>query len=299
MTRRTPFQRRLGAFAAAQRPHGVPRLGAHAATRCTLRVGGTRPPARATPASASTRPTLDAGAGRRLRVRARRQRAARPVLALAARGPARPVAGRSTRARSRGPTATSARPRLRGRASSTSCTSARSRPRARSTARSRTCASCAELGVTAIELMPVAEFPGAPRLGLRRRLPERRAVLLRRPARAAAARRRRPRRAGSAVILDVVYNHVGASGDAGARGLRPVLHRQALRRPGATAINYDDERLRRRARVGAARAPRAGCATSTSTACGWTPSTRSSTRARAPRGRGRPPRARRAARARW
>ena len=48
-------------------------------------------------------------------------------------------------------------------------------------------AELAELGVTAIELMPVAEFPGRARLGLRRRLPERRPVLLRRPARACSS----------------------------------------------------------------------------------------------------------------
>ena len=74
--------------------------------------------------------------------------------------------------------------------------------------------------------------PGRARLGLRRRLPLRRALGLRRPARACAARRRRARR-GLAVILDVVYNHVGASGVAGARGVRPVLHRPSTRRPGA------------------------------------------------------------------
>ena len=50
-------------------------------------------------------------------------------------------------------------------------------------------AELAALGVTAIEIMPVAEFPGRARVGLRRRLPLRRAVLLRRPARALAARR--------------------------------------------------------------------------------------------------------------
>ena len=39
--------------------------------------------------------------------------------------------------------------------------------------------------------------------------------------------------AGLAVILDVVYNHVGASGVEGARGLRPLLHRASTRPPGA------------------------------------------------------------------
>ena len=64
------------------------------------------------------------------------------------------------------------RARARATSSSTSCTSGRSAaegtfdggdpaPRRR----------CAELGVTAIELMPVADVPGRARLGLRRRLP--------------------------------------------------------------------------------------------------------------------------------
>ena len=50
-----------------------------------------------------------------------------------------------------------------------------------------------ELGVTAIELMPVAEFPGRAQLGLRRRLPVRGAVELRRAGRTAPPRRRRSR----------------------------------------------------------------------------------------------------------
>ena len=49
------------------------------------------------------------------------------------------------------------------------------------------------LGVDAIELMPVAEFSGRPRLGLRRRRPVRAAPRLRRPRRAEAAGRRGPR----------------------------------------------------------------------------------------------------------
>ncbi len=48
-----------------------------------------------------------------------------------------------------------------------------------------------DLGVTAVELMPVAQFPGA-KLGLRRRSPFRPAEQLRRPARPGAARGRLP-----------------------------------------------------------------------------------------------------------
>ena len=120
--------------------------------------------------------------------------------------------------------------------------------------------------------------PRRARLELRRRLPERRPVLLRRPARAPAARRRRARRSASAVMLDVVYNHVGASGTKALLGLRPVLHRTSTRRPGAPASTSTASTATPSA-SGSARAPSSGCATSTSTACGWTRSTRSSTRA--------------------
>ena len=47
-----------------------------------------------------------------------------------------------------------------------------------------------ELGITAIELLPIAQFPGTSQLGLRRRLRRRGAELVRRSARAEAARRR-------------------------------------------------------------------------------------------------------------
>ena len=117
--------------------------------------------------------------------------------------------------------------------------------------------------------------PRPPRLGLRRRLPVGRAVLLRRPGRAAAARRRRPRR--------------GPRG-APRRRLQP---RRRLRREGAEAFGpyFTDalrdavgrgDQLRRRATPtpsasGRCRAPSTGCATSTSTACGSTRCTRSRT----------------------
>ena len=100
--------------------------------------------------------------------------------------------------------------------------------------RSRTSRELRELGVTAIELMPVAEFPGRRGWGYDGVYLSRRAVRLRRARTGfAAARRRRPRRAASRSILDVVYNHVGASGEHGARGVRPLLHRRSTRRSGA------------------------------------------------------------------
>ena len=164
---------------------------------------------------------------------ARRRAAARPLLALAARGPARPVA----RARPAAFAWTRRRLRAAGaRASScsTSCTSARSPPEGTFDGGDpRTSPSSRELGVTAIELMPVAEFPGARGWGYDGVYLSRRAVVLRRARTASRGSSTPPTRAGLAVILDVVYNHVGASGVEGARGLRPLLHRDATRRPGA------------------------------------------------------------------
>ena len=67
---------------------------------------------------------------------------------------------------------------------------------------------------------------------------------------------RRPRTStGSRVILDVVYNHVGASGRQGAGARSGPTSPTKYETPWGQAINYDDERLRPGARVGAARAP--------------------------------------------
>ncbi|HEX8977731.1 MAG TPA: malto-oligosyltrehalose trehalohydrolase [Solirubrobacteraceae bacterium] len=99
-------------------------------------------------------------------------------------------------------------------------------------------AALAELGVTAIELMPVAEFPGARGWGydgvyinavqssyggpdgLRRLV--------------AAAHE-----AGLAVILDVVYNHLGASGVKAMEAFGPYFTGK-YETPWGKAINYDD-----------------------------------------------------------
>ena len=167
---------------------------------------------------------LPAAPGDRLRLRRRRRAPARPVQPLAARRPARPVARARHRRvrldRRRLAAARAARPRaLRAARRHVHAPRARSRPR------SRTCAGLRELGVTAIELMPVAEFPGrhgwgydgvylsaahsayGGPLGLQRLVD------------AAHAE-------GLAVILDVVYNHLGASGRGGDGGVRPLPDRQ-------------------------------------------------------------------------
>ena len=97
----------------------------------------------------------------------------------------------------------------------------------------------AQLGVTAIELMPVAEFPGARGWGYDGVYlsaaqssyggPQALAQLV------AAAHER-----GLAVILDVVYNHVGASGAKALEAFGPYFTAK-YETPWGKAINYDDE----------------------------------------------------------
>src|SRR5688572_7641538 len=93
-----------------------------------------------------------------------------------------------------------------------------------------------ELGVTAIEIMPVAEFPGARNWGYDGVLPY--AVQstyggpegLRHLVNAA-------HKAGLAVVLDVVYNHLGPEGNyIGAYG---PYFTETYRTPWGQAVNYD------------------------------------------------------------
>ena len=96
----------------------------------------------------------------------------------------------------------------------------------------------AALGVTAIELMPVAEFPGARGWGYD-------GVYLG----AAQSSYGGPdglqrlieavHAAGLAVILDVVYNHVGASGSKALEAFGPYFTAK-YETPWGKAINYDD-----------------------------------------------------------
>ena len=148
-------------------------------------------------------------ARRRLRLRRRRHPAGRSVLALPAGGRARPVAGR----RHRGVRRRAARRRRSRSSSSTSSTSGTFSAEGTFDGAIPHLRDLAELGVTAIELMPVATFPGDRNWGYDGLYtwaphpvyggPEGLARLV------AAAHE-----VGLGVILDVVYNHVGPGSEA-------------------------------------------------------------------------------------
>ncbi len=97
----------------------------------------------------------------------------------------------------------------------------------------------AELGITAIEIMPVAEFPGARGWGYDGVYlsaaqssyggPEGLLALV-----------RAAHDAGLAVILDVVYNHVGASGVRALKSFGPYFT-DKYETPWGQAMNYDGE----------------------------------------------------------
>jgi maltooligosyltrehalose trehalohydrolase len=96
----------------------------------------------------------------------------------------------------------------------------------------------AELGVTAVELMPVAEFPGAHGWGYDGVYVSAAQSSYGGPhglARFVDA----AHRAGIAVILDVVYNHLGASGVKAMEAFGPYFTGK-YETPWGRAINYDD-----------------------------------------------------------
>jgi maltooligosyltrehalose trehalohydrolase len=94
-----------------------------------------------------------------------------------------------------------------------------------------------ELGINAIEIMPIADFPGSRNWGYD-------GVLLYAPARAYGspddlrALVDAAHREGIAVILDVVYNHVGPEGS-GLAALSPAYFNQARHTPWGAAFNFD------------------------------------------------------------
>ena len=196
-----------------------------------MRVRRRRPPARAGRRRRLSAARSTARPGDDYLLRARRRRGARrPVLALPARGHPRAVARRRHRARSS------------GRAGLAGCALdelviyelhvGTFTPRGRSTRRDRACRELRELGVTAIELMPVATFPGERGWGYD-------GVYAYAPHRAYGGPEGLARlvdaahAAGLGVILDVVYNHIGPGSEAIAR-VRAVLHRPRTTRSGAT-----------------------------------------------------------------
>ena len=149
------------------------------------------------------------------------------------------------------------RARPRGHASSTSCTSARSRPRARSTPRSRTCAGAARARHHHDRADAGGGVPRPPRLGLRRRLPERRPVVLRRPARRSSGSSTPPTPRASRCCSTSSTTTSAPPGVQALEAFGPYFTRRATRRSGA-----GDELRRRRLR----RASASGCCQS---AEGW------------------------------
>ncbi|HEY3020716.1 MAG TPA: malto-oligosyltrehalose trehalohydrolase [Solirubrobacteraceae bacterium] len=97
----------------------------------------------------------------------------------------------------------------------------------------------AELGVTAIEVMPIAEFPGRHGWGYDGVYPSAAHSAYGGPA-GFARLVDAAHAAGLAVILDVVYNHVGASGNKALRAFGPYFTDKYTTVWG-DAINYDDE----------------------------------------------------------
>ena len=138
----------------------------------------------------------------------------------------------------------------------------------------------ADLGITLIELMPVADFAGRFGWGYDGVEPVRADAALRHARRLPRASSTRAHALGLGVILDVVYNHLGPDGNYLAR-VRAAATSPSARRPsGATRINFDGAELGAGARVLRRQRRATGSTSSTSTACGSTRRSRSSTRRR-------------------
>ena len=267
-----PFERPLGAFptgdGAARFRVWAPRP--ERGARCASATASTRWP---TPATASARrpsrprPATTTPTSSTARARPTRTRAGSPRACAGRRGV-------STRRLRRGPTRASSAPALRD---LVRLRAARRHVHRRGHVRrgDPAPARAARARRHAIELMPVADFPGRRGWGYD-------GVYfwaahdayggpdgLQRLVDAAHA-------AGLAVILDLVYNHVGASGEQALRAFGPYFTDQ-LRDVLGRGDQLRRRAVRRRARVGAPERRACGSATSTSTACASTRSTRSST----------------------
>ena len=165
----------------------------------------------------------------------------------------------------------------RTRKSSTRCTSARSRAKAPGAAAiERACRAARDLGITLIEVMPVAEFPGRFGWGYD-------GVDLFAPTRLYGTPddfRRfvdRAHAVGLGVILDVVYNHFGPDGNYLRAVLGRLLHRIATRTIGATRSTSMATNAGPRARVLHRQRRATGSTSFISTACGSTPRRASTT----------------------
>ncbi len=100
------------------------------------------------------------------------------------------------------------------------------------------------------------------------------------------------------MILDVVYNHVGASGVQALEAFGPYFT-EKYETPWGRAINYDDADCDPVREWVLQSADGLGRATSASTGCAWTRSTRSSTRAPSTSSRLSPAGCTRSTRGRW
>ena len=230
---------------ARRRPRRLPRVGA-APERIALRAGGVEH-ALEPVGYGVYEAVIEAEPGDRLRVRRSTARRCPTRARAGSRTGCAARRGCSTRPRSSGATTTGSRPpsatlviyELHVGTFTPEGTFEAAIPHLRGAARARRHRDRADAG---------RRVPRPPRLGLRRRLPDRRPVLLRRAARPAEARRRRPPR--------------GPRGDArrrlqprrrlrhaGAAGVRPVLH-LALRDAVGRGDQLRRRRLRRRPRVG-------------------------------------------------
>ena len=124
--------------------------------------------------------------------------------------------------------------------------------------------------------MPVADFPGAPQLGLRRR------AALTRPTPTYGtpddlkALVDRAHGLGLMVLLDVVYNHFGPDGNY-LHGYCPEFFNPRHQTPWGAAINFDGEQARGGARVLRRTTRCTGSRNTVSTACVSMPCTRSPT----------------------
>ena len=134
-----------------------------------------------------------------------------------------------------------------------------------------------ELGVTAIEIMPVADFPGRRNWGYDGVLPYAPDASYGRPedlkALVDAAHER-----GLMVLLDVVYNHFGPEGNY-LHAIAPDFFTDRHHTPWGAAINMDGEQPRRCANTSSTTRC-TGSRSFISTGCGWTRCMRSWTTAR-------------------